>query len=94
MICLEEKEYIDRKFEAADAVPVKHGVWVFKRRTKLRSTGVARTTEEGGAYIVKKHVVVDIPYCSECGERGDDEGDVTPYCPNCGAKRDGGNENA
>lgn len=40
-------------------------------RTKLISTGVARTAEEGWAYVVKKHITVKIPYCSICGERGD-----------------------
>lgn len=74
---------------AADVVPVKHGHWIYKKRTKLMSTGVARTAEEGGAYVVKKRITVKVPYCSICGERGDNEGDATPFCPNCGARMDG-----
>lgn len=75
---------------AADVASVKHGHWIYKNRTKLISTGVARTAEEGGAYVVKKHITVKVPYCSICGERGgDDKLDATPFCPNCGAIMDG-----
>lgn len=77
---------------AADVVPVKHGYWIYKKRTKLISTGAARTAEEGGAYVVKKHITVKVPYCSICGKRGDNALDATPYCPYCGAKMNKGNE--
>lgn len=76
-------------YPAADVAPVKHGHWIYKNRTKLISTGVARTAEEGGAYVVKKHITVKVPYCSICGERGDNALDATPFCPDCGARMDG-----
>lgn len=70
--------------------PVKHGHWIYKKRTKLVSTGIARVAEDKTAVIIKKHITVKIPYCSICGERGgDDKLDATPYCPYCGAKMDG-----
>lgn len=84
---------------AADVEPVRHGHWIYKKHTKLVSTGAARTAEEGGAYVVKKRITVKVPYCSICGERGgDDKLDATPFCPNCGAIMDGdtdanGNDN-
>lgn len=83
---------------AADVTPVKHGHWIYKKRTKLISTGVARTAEEGVAYVVKKHITVKVPYCSICGERGDNALDAAPFCPDCGARMDGdadanGNDN-
>lgn len=74
---------------AADVAPVKHGHWIYKKRTKLISTGVARTAEEGVAYVVKKHITVKVPYCSICSERGDNALDATPFCPDCGARMDG-----
>lgn len=81
------------KLPAVEYTPVKHGHWVYKERTKLSSTGVARITEEGEAYVVKNRITVRVPYCSECGDHGDNVVDATPYCPNCEAKMDGGNEN-
>lgn len=85
------KEWLKTCFEVtnADVAPVKHGHWVYKERTKLSSTGVARITEEGEAYVVKNRITVRVPYCSECGDHGDNVVDATPYCPNCGAKMDG-----
>lgn len=84
--------------KVADVVPVKHGHWIFKKRTKLVSTGIAKVAEDGAVVIMKKHITVKVPYCSICGERGDNEGDATPLCPNCGAIMDGdpdanGNDN-
>lgn len=74
----------------ADVAPVKHGHWIYKKRTKLVSTGIARVAEDGAAVIIKKHITVKVPYCSICGERGgDDKLDATPFCPNCGARMDG-----
>lgn len=79
---------------AADVAPVKHGHWIYKKRTKLVSTGIAKVAEDGTAVIMKKHITVKIPYCSICGERGgDDKLDATPFCPDCGARMDGGDEN-
>lgn len=78
---------------AADVAPVKHGYWIYKKRTKLVSTGIAKVAEDGAAVIIKKHITVNIPYCSICGERGDNALDATPSCPNCGARMDGGDEN-
>lgn len=80
---------LDKLENSSDAAPVKHGHWVYKERTKLSSTGVARITEEGEAYVVKNRITVRVPYCSECGDHGDNVVDATPYCPNCGAKMDG-----
>lgn len=83
---------------AADVAPVRYGHWIFKKRTKLVSTGIAKVAEDGAAVIMKKHITVKVPYCSICGERGDNALDATPFCPNCGAKMDGepdanGNDN-
>lgn len=84
---------IDTAVKAVEILPnsdvalVKHGHWIFKKRTKLVSTGIARVAENKTAVIIKKHITVKIPYCSICGERGgDDKLDATPYCPNCGAR--------
>lgn len=74
---------------AADVAPVKHGHWIYKKRTKLVSTGIAKVAEDGTAVIMKKHITVKVPYCSICGERGDNALDATPFCPNCGARMDG-----
>lgn len=52
------------------------------------STGIARVAEDKTAVIIKKHITVKIPYCSVCGDRGENELDATPFCPNCGAKMD------
>lgn len=71
--------------KVADVTPVKHGHWIFKKRTKLVSTGIARVAEDKTTVILKKHITVKIPYCSICGERGDNALDATPFCPNCGA---------
>lgn len=83
------KKWLKTYFEVtnADVAPVKHGHWIYKKRTKLVSTGIAKVAEGGTAVIIKKHITVKIPYCSICGERGgDDKLDATPYCPDCGAK--------
>ncbi len=70
------------------------GYWIFKNRTKLMPTGIAKVTEDKTAIVVKKHITVTVPYCSICGDHGDDEGDAMPFCPNCGADMRGGeNEN-
>lgn len=80
-------EIISDECEAADVAPVKHGHWIYKKRNKLVSTGIARVAEGGAAVIIKKHITVKVPYCSICGGRGgDDKLDATPFCPDCGAK--------
>lgn len=76
------------KLPAADDAPVKHGLWIYKKRTKLVSTGIAKVAEDGAAVIMKKHITIKVPYCSVCGDRGENELDATPFCPNCGAKMD------
>lgn len=79
---------------AADVAPVTHGHWIFKKRTKLVSTGIVKVAEDRTAVIMKKHITVKVPYCSICGERGgDDKLDATLFCPNCGAKMDDKNNN-
>ena len=75
---------------ADDVVPVRHGHWIFKKRTKLVSTSIAKVAEGKTAVIIKKHITIKVPYCSICGDHGDDEGDAMPFCPNCGTKMDGG----
>lgn len=87
-------EIISEECEVADVAPVKHGYWIYKKRTKLVSTGIAKVAEDGAAVIMKKHITVKVPYCSICGERGDNALDATPFCPNCGACMDGGDKNA
>ena len=90
-----------------DAEPVKHGRWIMVRKTKLIPTGYMGvveghvltktgadkpfTMQEANIIPLKAHKIVKIPYCSVCGNYGDDEYDKTPYCPNCGAKMDGDN---
>ena len=77
----------------ADVQKIRHGHWIFKQRTKLEPTGHA-AVEEGTnqAFVLKEHKTQYIPYCSECGERGDCKEDATNYCPNCGAIMDGKTE--
>lgn len=84
---IEGLENIDNQ-PAADVAPVKHGHWIYKKRTKLVSTGIAKVAEDGAAVIMKKHITIKVPYCSVCGDRGENELDATPFCPNCGAKMD------
>lgn len=77
---------------------IRHGKWIFKNRTKLVLTDkvgikegyrtVTDTNVNKAVMILKKRIVVKVPYCSICGDHGDDEGDATPYCSNCGAKMD------
>lgn len=73
---------------AANVAPVKCGHWIFKKRTKLVSTGIAKVAEDGTAVIMKKHITVKVPYCSVCGDHGDNALDATPFCQNCGARMD------
>ena len=91
-----------------DAEPVRRGRWIMVRKTKLIPTGymaVAEghvltktgadkpfTMQEANIIPLKAHKVVKIPYCSVCGNYGDDEYDKTPYCSYCGAKMDGDSE--
>lgn len=81
---------------------IKHGKWIIRKRTKLVLTDKA-AVKEGyhlitdrnryrAAMILKKHIVVEAPYCSLCSYRGEDD-NPTPYCPNCGALMDGGESN-
>ena len=91
---------------AADPLP-RHGRWIFKERNELVPTGEFGVAEghhvhlsagatfkpnEKGVVVLKEHKRVKKPYCSECGDHGDDEFDATPLCPNCGAIMDGGAE--
>lgn len=91
-----------------EAEPVKNGRWIMVRKTKLIPTGymaVAEghvltktgadqpfTMQEANIIPLKAHKVVKIPYCSVCGNYGDDEYDKTPYCSYCGAKMSGGGD--
>lgn len=87
-----------------DTEPVKHGRWVIREKDKLVPTGKIAVSEghilhktsldepftlqAANIIQIKKHRTVKIPYCSICGNYGDDEYDKTPYCPYCGAKMD------
>lgn len=93
-----------------DAEPVKRGRWIIREIDKLVPTGKIAVSEghilhktsldkpftlqSANLIQIKKHRIVKMPYCSMCGNYGDDEYDKTPYCPYCGAKMDGGDENA
>lgn len=99
------REWAD-KITSGEYQPVKNGRWIMVRKTKLIPTGymaVAEghvltktgvdqpfTMQEANIIPLKAHKVVKIPYCSVCGNYGDDEYDKTPYCSYCGAKMDGG----
>lgn len=86
----------------ADVQEVKHGRWAYKERTKVVNTdnvgileGYRTITEENidkATIILKKRITVKVPFCSLCGEHGDNEGDATPYCPCCGARMGGDSE--
>lgn len=44
----------------------------------------------GRYFFRKEHRTIQIPFCSECGNRGgDNEYDISKYCSNCGARMDG-----
>lgn len=88
------------------AEPVKHGRWVIREKDKLVATGKMAVSEghilhktsldepftllSANLIQIKEHRIVNIPYCSICGNYGDDEYDKTPYCPYCGADMGGG----
>lgn len=87
---------------AADVQEVKHGKWIFHKRTKLVPTNklgikeeytnghdctvVDNTNVNKKIMIMKKRITLKIPICSVCGWRGYDEYNATPYCPNCGTR--------
>lgn len=88
-----------------EAEPVKRGRWIVKEQMKLIQTGKMAVLEghilsktsadspfterEANLIRLKEHRVVKIPYCSICGNHGDDEWDRTLFCPYCGARMDG-----
>lgn len=88
-----------------DAELVKHGKWIITEKDKLMPTGKIAVSEghilhktsfdepftlqSANIIQIKEHRTVKRPYCSICGNYGDDEYDKTPYCPNCGARMDG-----
>ena len=102
-----EKARCILKQPTADVQEVKHGRWIMVRKTMLIPTGYMAvveghvltktgadkpfTMQEANIIPLKAHKIVKIPYCSVCGNYGDDEYDKTPYCPICGAKMDGDN---
>lgn len=79
-----------------------YGEWILKERTVLVPTGKYAVAEghcinysagsvftlDNNQCIIKlrTHKLIRKPYCSKCGEHGDDEYDMTPYCPNCGIR--------
>lgn len=93
------------RFPTVDAEPVKHGRWLIRGIDKLVPTGkiavseghiLSKTSSDEPFTLqsenliqIKEHRTVKKPYCSICGNYGDDEYDKTPYCPYCGAKMDG-----
>lgn len=78
---------------------VKHGRWIFRKKTKLVPTDQLAIKEgycqvnnhnlSKSVLILKKRITVKEPICSVCGYRGYDEYDSTAYCPHCGARMDG-----
>ena len=84
-----------------EAELVKHGQWIITEKDKLMPTGKIAVSEgyilhktsldepftlQSAKIIqIKEHRTVKRPYCSICGNYGDDEYDRTPYCPYCGA---------
>ena len=91
-----------RELPAADVEPVRRGRWIMREKDKLIATGKIAVSEghilhktsfdepftlqSANIIQIKEHRTVKIPYCSICGNYGDDEYDKTPYCPNCGTK--------
>lgn len=87
------------------AEPIKHGRWIMREKDKLVPTGKIAVSEghilhktsfdkpftlqSANIIKIKEHRTVKIPYCSICGNYGNDEYDKTPYCPYCGARMDG-----
>lgn len=98
----------NEKAPTADVEPVRHGRWIMREKDKLVPTGKIAVSEgyilhktsldkpftlqSANIIKIKEHRTVKIPYCSICGNYGDDEYDKTPYCPYCGARMDGGVE--
>ena len=88
-----------------NAAPVKFGRWLIRKRDKLVTTGKIAVSEghilhktsldepftlqSANLIQIRKHRTVNMPYCSICGNYGEDEYDKTPYCPYCGARMDG-----
>lgn len=101
------REWAD-KITSGEYQPVKHGRWITREKDKLIATGKIAVSEghilhktsldkpftlqSANIVKIKEHRIVKIPYCSICGNYGDDEYDKTPYCPYCGAKMDGGED--
>lgn len=87
-----------------DADPAKYGQWKMREKDKLIPTGEIAVSEghilsktgldkpftlqSANIIKIKEHRTIKMPYCSICGNYGDDEYDKTPYCPYCGAKMD------
>lgn len=83
--------YVDLvdKISVADAVPVKHGRWLYKHRHRGGFRTYVGYDELGEKHSVRvdERYEIDEPYCSECGKWN--ESVWLNYCPNCGAKMDG-----
>lgn len=93
------------EFKEVDVEPVRHGRWIMREKDELIPTGKIAVSEghilnktsfdepftlqSANIIKIKEHRIVKIPYCSICGNYGDDEYDKTPYCPYCGAIMDG-----
>lgn len=80
-----------KKIPAADAVPVKHGRWLYKHRHRGGFRTYVGYDELGEKHSVRvdERYEIDEPYCSECGKLN--ESVWLNYCLNCGAKMDGVN---
>lgn len=102
IVCRNIRDYFNIIEQGADFQPIKHGRWLIREKDKLVPTGKVAVSEghilsktssdepftlqSANLIQIKKHRTVKMPYCSICGNYGDDEYDKTPYCPSCGAK--------
>lgn len=75
-----------------DAVPIKHGKWMYRERTVTKNNVIKECFVNPGGYTVcyvdRKMKVVKEPYCSECDWHGKEDFEETSFCPNCGAIMD------
>lgn len=102
------QELLSKNVSAGEYQPVKHGRWIMREKDKLIPTGKFAVSEghilhktsadkpfnlqSANIIPIKEHKKVKIPYCSICGNYGDDEYDRTPFCPYCGARMGGNGE--
>lgn len=74
---------------AVDAVPVKHGRWIYKERHRKSYRQYTGYDAVGDIHTVTvlEETCGKEPYCSECGAQAAES--YMDFCPHCGAKMDG-----